>query len=200
MSTYKTDYTSEGLDRLLSTLKGGTKLEALVASYVDRVQELEDAAFPVYAQWDIETATGDRLDRIGQILLVPRSGLTDEPYRLRLRAEIAILTSIGTEYDLVRVIQLLTGAPAKANVEYYEFFPKTAYVRVIDHPVSGTVGGQAVTAALLRRAAPAGTEVHYLYSLTESSDDNVFKFSSTADTTETSVSYGTENGSLAGIN
>jgi len=198
MSTNKTDYTSEGLDRLLTTLQGGAKTEALVAAYVDRAQELEDAAFPLYSQWDIETATEDRLDRIGQIFLVPRSGLTDEPYRLRLRAEIAILTSIGTWYDLVRVIQLLTAAPSSTNVAYYEFFPKTSFVRVIDHAVSGTVADQAISAALLRRAAPAGTEVHYVYSLTESDDANVFKFSASAETTESSATYGTENGSLAG--
>ena len=60
--SYKTDYTAEGLDRLLSTLKSEgetrTKLEELIASYVDQCQALEDAAFPLIDELSIDGATG----------------------------------------------------------------------------------------------------------------------------------------------
>ena len=199
MSTLKTDYTAEGLLRLLTTLQGGANYEALASSFLDRCQELETAAFPLYTERNIDTATGDRLNRIGQLFLVPRDNRTDDDYRLRLRAEIAILTSIGTEYDLVRVAQLLVSAADPTNLNYIEFYPKTAFVRVVDHIVTGSVADQVITAALLQRAAPAGTEVHFLYSLIESDDTKVFKFSATAAVTETLATYGTESGSLAGV-
>lgn len=197
MSDLKSNYTSEALGRLLSTLQGGTGYEALATSFLDRCQELEDAAHPMLAQRSIDNAEGDRLDRIGAIVVVPRGGRTDEDYRLRIRAELAILQSNGTARDLINILQLLTGQLTPA-IELDEYFPKTVYMRSENLALADATEG-ATMAALLRRAVSAGTNLQLIFSILETDDDNVFRFSDTSGTPETSSSKGFGNGTLNGV-
>lgn len=199
MTTKKTDYNSEALGRLLTTLQGGTKLEALVSSFVDRCQEFEDGAFPIIEQLDLATATGVGLDRLGTIVNLPRGGRSDDDYRLALRAEIAILNSDGTAYDLITVVSLLVGAESAAGVypvQLDEYFPHTVYIRVRDHIVDEDTD---YIAAQLQRAASAGVDVHFIFTTSEADDDDLFRFSDTTGTPETSSSHGFGNGTLAGV-
>jgi len=201
----KSDYTAEGLDRLLSTLKSEgetrTKLEHLIASYLDEAQVLEDAAFPLIDELSISGATGDRLNRLGELANVPRDGRGDDDYRQRIRAEIAILTSQGRPSDIFKVFWLLIGADPNTDTEYDEAYPKSLVIRQRNRAINenstppiSPVEFEAKVSSLLQRAAPAGTQVHVVYSGYRSSDENVFRFSDTADTTEASVSHGLENG------
>jgi len=195
MSTEKTDYTTEAQERLLSTLQGATKLEALAASYTDRCQELEAEAYDLLEQRSIENAVGDRLDQIGWLFNVPRSGRLDEPYRLRLRAEIAILNSDGTASALMGVVRLLFALP-DLDIEYSEGQPKTAVLRPRDYASLIPDWELDDILDLLRRAAPSGTDVELVVSGNKTSDADIFHFSNTADTTESLATYGTENGSV----
>lgn len=192
----KTDYTSEALDRLLSTLKGDPKTDALISSFVDRCQELEDAAYPMVEQRNLDVAEGTMLDRIGSIVNLPRGGRDDDDYRLRIRAEIAILNSDGLASDMIQVLQLLVGEEA-GDIELDEGFPKALTMRARNHDHDSSDLAMDLILSILVRAASAGTEVDLVYS-NEASDDNVFHFSNTADTVEAGATYGTENGSLAG--
>ena len=193
----KTDYTTEGLSRLLDTLSGAVKLEALVSSYLDRAQECEDAIFPLVAARDIGTATGDRLDIIGAILNVQRNGRTDADYRPRLRAEIAVISSDGTPDDVAEVVfALLQQGTTSKDVEVIEAYPAAIYVRAVDTSGPDTSAEVVELADLIQRAAPAGVETHYIYATDE--DANIFHFSETADTTETGTTYGFDFAPLAG--
>lgn len=158
-------------------------------------QDLEDAAFPYYQQKDIDEATGDRLDQIGTIVNVQRGGRTDAAYRQRIRAENAILSSKGTANDLIEVLQLLAGTTN--DVFYDDAYPKGALLRVEDYAWSVTQDRMDQNLFDLQRATPAGTEVDLVYSLTQANDDNVLRFSDTADTTEASQTYGLSNGTQA---
>jgi len=198
MSDLKTDYTSEALLRLLTTLQGAPEVEALAAAYLDRCQELEDAAHPMLVQRSIEDSVGDRIDRIGAIVGIPRGGREDDDYRLRVRAEIAILNSDGTEDAITTVVQLLTGQTDPKDISFDESFPKAVTLRARDTAVGGFDVDQDAILTLLRRAISAATEVDYVYSWNEALDTNIFHFSNTADTTEAAATYGTENGSLCG--
>lgn len=189
----KTDYTQEAIGRLLASLADKTTLNALISSFLDRCQELEDAAYPLYEQRNIDDATGDRLDGFGQIFNVARAGRSDDDYRLRLRAELAILLSQGTAYDLLRVYQLLIGQ-TPLDMRYSDYTPKTVYIRPRDFDATGF--DMDTIANLIRRAAPAGTHVHVLYSF-ESDDDNVFKFGASG--SELSSSNGFGNGTFSGV-
>ncbi len=195
MSTLKTDYTEEALLRILSTLQGGTSYEALASSFLDRCQELEDEAHPMLAQRSITLAEGDRLDRIGALVVVPRGGRTDTDYRLRIRAELAILQSTGTALDLIIILQLLTG---HTDIKLDEYFPKSVYIRAQNFVLADTTEAQTMQ-VLLRRAVSAATGLQLIYTLIESDDDDLFRFSDTTDTPETSSSKGFGNGTFAGV-
>lgn len=195
MADHKTDYTAEALERLLSTLQGGTKTEALVSSYLDRCQELEDAAYELLEQRGIDSATGDRLDRIGALVGIPRGGQEDNTYRLRIRAEIAVLNSDGLASDILDVLRLLVGATV-AQVSISEYFPKTVYVYTHNLIVDEDT---AVIASLLRRAVSAGTELQFIFSTVEVNDANTFHFSETPGTSEAAKTYGFGNGTLNGV-
>lgn len=197
MSTLVTDHKAEGQGWLLEQFASSPKLQGWLGAYLDEIQGMETALQPVLAARDIDTATGHRLDGLGQIVNVERDGRDDDAFRLRIRAEVAILQSTGTEFDLIKVLQLLTAKPDK-DMAFDEYFPKTVYIRPRNYTVPGTSADQLEILTLLRRAAPAGTEVHYVYSLDETSDQNMFRFSDTADTTESGAAYGTESGTLCG--
>ncbi len=198
MSIEKLDYTEEATGRLLSTLQGGTSLEALAASYIDLCQELEVVGFDVLEQRGIFTAEGDRLDRIGSIVGIGRGGRTDEPYRLRIRAEIAILNSDGTAIDIMTVLGLLEGMTSNPfDIELDEAFPKALVLRPRDFNAGYTDADQDAVLASLKRAVSAGTDVDLVYP-SSATDADTFHFSTVADTTQTSVTYGTETGALSG--
>ncbi len=194
-SDLKEDYTSEATLRLLSTLQEGTFTEALAAAFIDRCQELEDAAHPMLEQRSITLAEGDRLDRIGAIVAVPRGGRDDDTYRLRIRAELAILQSGGTALDLITILQLLTG---HTDVKLDEYFPKSVYMRAQNLILADVTEAETIQ-ALLRRAVSAATGFQLIYTLSEADDDNLFRFSDTTDTPETSSSKGFGNGTFAGV-
>jgi len=120
----KTDYTAEALDRLIQALKERDGIPELVASFLDRCQEFEDAAYPILEQRDIDAATGHRLERFGQLVNVERGGRTDDAYRLLIRAELAILRSNGLVSDLITITQLLLSMTS-ADVQVDQYFPLT---------------------------------------------------------------------------
>jgi len=139
--------------------------------------------------------SGDRLDGLGQIVNVPRSGRTDEEYRLRIRAELAILLSQGTTEDLIGVLQLLLGLSSPPDIQIDEYYPKAIYMRARNFIVNEDPD---MIANLLRRAVSAATNLQFIYTTTESDDDDLFRFSDTNGTSETSSSHGYSNGTLAG--
>lgn len=187
------NHTEEGLSLLLEQFNPSPNLRAFLAAYLDQVQDLEDGIQPLLASKSIDIATGVSLDVLGAILNLPRAGLSDEAYRLRLRAEIAINNSDGTQFDMINVTQLLLAMTTK-DIQYDEYFPKTVYLRPRNHQM---VEDANVVLALLKRTGPAGTEVHFVYNTVEADDDDMYRFSDSADTTETLSTQGTENGELS---
>jgi hypothetical protein len=176
--------TLDGLARLLEQFKDSGNLRALIASYLDQIQALEDAAYPIFAQRNLTNAVGHRLDGIGQIFNVFRGGRSDADYRLAIQGEIAVLLSNGTGDDILNIVQLFVqmGTPA-----YYflEMFPKTVYLRAINHAL--TVDPALVT-NMLKRAVSAATKMLYVYSLYD--DSATFSMSSLATSSETSSTLG----------
>lgn len=192
-SDYKTDYRSEALDRLLSTLKGDDTIDAWIASYVDRVQEFEDAAHPMLFQRDVDVAEGAQLDGLGVIVGEPRGGRDDTIYRIFLRCRIIVNNSRSRAKDLIDVVTARSGfTESFGNVDFDEYYPRTIYIRAKnlkeEYPD--------VVAGLLNEARPAGYTLFYIYSL-QSNNDNVFRFSSGA-TSDTGVTWGFSSGKLAG--
>ena len=190
-----TDHTEEAQGNVLSQFEDATTLADLIASYTDRVQELEFAVFPVMSARSIDYATTDRLDGIGQILDVARQGRTDVGYRLRLRAELLILKSNGTVDELIAILQALASMPTKTIV-IDEYDPKTIYMRIQNFAVS--FEDATIMKSLLDRARPAATELHLIYSSTTQTDEHIFRFSDTYGTGELSSDHGFNNSEIVG--
>lgn len=190
MSVTNTAFTATGLLQLLSQFDGSPNLRDLASSFLDQAQALEDAAHPLLAERSLDNMTGHRLDGFGQVVAVMRAGRTDEEYRTRLRAELAILLSNGLAEDLLNIAQLLIQMTT-ADYELVEYYPKTIYIRPVDHVLTSdpvAVGSQ------LRRAVSAATEMLFVYSLFD--DSETFTLSSQGATVETSTALGL--GSVSG--
>jgi len=188
-------HTATGLGRLLEQFKGSVRFRALLSSYVDGVQDFEDVAYQIINARRLDIAAGYQLDGLGQIVNVPRGGRDDEDYRLRIRAELAIILSQGTTEDLIGVLRLLLGLASPPDIQIDEYYPKAIFMRPRNFIVNDD---PATIAALLRRAASAATNLQFVYSQTESDDDDLFRFSDTNGTSETSSSHGYSNGTYTG--
>ena len=156
----KLDYADEGLDRLLDQFKGSPDLLALATSYLEQVQTLEDAAWPLLAERGIDNMTGDRLDGLGEILGHSRGGRSDAVYRLALKGELAVLQSEGTAEEMIALAQLLIQMPT-ADYEVIEYWPKGFYIRPVDHVLTQD---PALIGTMLDRAISAATTMSFVYS------------------------------------
>lgn len=192
---YNAAHAAQAESLLLYQFQDSDNLKAFLAALIDRVQEIEDALDPMIEARDLDNADTDRLDGIGAILHVSRSGRSDGAYRLRLRAEIKVNSSNGTVPDLVDIVALMAGTPLAPDVEVQEYHPRTVYIR----PRNYTVTAPETFDALLQRAKAAGISLHFIYSSNETTDDNMFRFSDTAGTPETGVDHGFGTGTLCGV-
>jgi len=188
MSDQDTTITADALGQMLDQFDGSTNLRLLAASYLDQLQALEDAAWPLLAERGLANATGDRLDGIGEIFNVPRGGRSDTNYRLALTVEIAVLQSNGTEADLLTIAELVIqmGTP---DYEFVENFPKGVTIRPIDNAVS--VSLSMLAGAGLRRSVSAGTTFALITST--KADSLIYTLSSSATALQTSALLGLAN-------
>jgi len=189
-----TAHTQTGLDRMLDQFAGSVNLRLLASSYLDQAQAFENAAYPIMNARNLDWATGDRLDGIGDIISLERSGLVDADYRTALQIELRVLRSNGTGNELIEIIDaffpgFLTGG---GDIDFYELYPKTIYVRLVDANMGTQPAGTPDRVAnTLRRAMSAATELLYVYGYYN--DDELFTLSSQGATTESDTDTGLAN-------
>ena len=125
------DHAKQGLAKLLEQFKNKAVLAAWLKSYLNRIQEFEDACNEVINIRGIEASEGVNLDNLGKIVGKARLGLSDEMYRFALRAQIRINRSSGTPEDLIEVTRL-TLDPSRTDLRfsYREGFPKQNLIEV----------------------------------------------------------------------
>lgn len=98
-----------GLSRLIERWRAdkNPNLAAILTSYLEEGQELENAIwFVIYGRM-LDYAEGAQLDMLGRIVGQPRNGLSDDRYRVHVRARIRINRSIGTADDVIEVLRLV---------------------------------------------------------------------------------------------
>ncbi len=110
----------EASDRLLMFVRS-PRLGAFVRVFGDRTQALLDELPAISAAFGLDAATGDRLDRIGEILQLPRYGYGDDRYRILLQIQAQlVLSSTTTTPVILRIVELFTGY---APVSYADVYP-----------------------------------------------------------------------------
>lgn len=97
-----------------------TDVEKFTVILSKQVQELEQTFYDLLTKRGLDTAEGEQLDKIGEILNTPRAGFNDENYVIRLKAAIIRYNSKGRPEDIISAFSLLTQAE---QVIYGEVYP-----------------------------------------------------------------------------
>jgi hypothetical protein len=156
----------EALVKLVGPLWGRPRIAALLQSYINEVQEIEDAAWEVLEARHVDTATGVHLDTLGAIVGVPRFTSDDGIYRNVIRAKIAANRSTGTTDSLIAVVRL--AGDVSSPVLVVHIGPATAYITITEELAAE---GLAALRFLLPKARAAGVQLQLLISGSTDPDD-----------------------------
>jgi len=132
-----TDHTAAGLARLIPEYQDTPRWQAWIAATLARIQEIEAAAFDVWAlAISLTDSVGSQLDLIGEIVREDRDGRTDAVYRLALRVRVLINKSQGRIEDLIRIVRLFEDMDAEAGsyVRIRENSDTSLEVRIVSTP------------------------------------------------------------------
>jgi hypothetical protein len=163
-----------GSSRLLEQYKQSQLLIALQdALYGKQLEAIEAAAAQLYGRLDIDTASGEQLNRAGVILGIARLGWGDDLYRILLKAKIGQNSSQGTIEDVITVWRLLAQAD---RIQVVETYPAQIDL-YSDTPIDGSIAGFVHT--LMQKVVAAGVRVDFLAIVF--SPTNAFGFDPTED-------------------
>lgn len=162
-------YVERALGLLAFQFRDKPNIKAMVAALAEQVEGLEDALLDVYATRNLETAQGTQLDVLGRVVGLERQGLTDEEYRLHLRAKILLNRSSGTPGEIFDVFSLLMSDVGTLPV-LSEQFPAAFVLQLDGYPLAYAV----LFAQFLRQAKAAGVLAQMAYQ--ETADADTFDF------------------------
>jgi hypothetical protein len=133
-------------------------MAALLTSFLDECQAVEDAAWDVYIDRQLQQnlAFGDLLDKLGGLVGQGREGFIDNVYNLLIRARIATNRSSGRRTAILRVATLLLPGTAIEAREYVGAVVITGYGPV-------TVPAATIEDEFLERAKMAGVRMSFVW-------------------------------------
>lgn len=152
------DHCALAIGRLVSQYRGQAGMEAIVCIFGDRMRDVDQALANLGAYRGLDTAYGAQLDRIGEALELPRGGISDAAYAIRLHGAAMAKGSHGRPDELIAVLETLT-AGTGAAIDHDEHFPAAV---VMEAAGIENADGYA-DAAILRRAVPAGVRFILLH-------------------------------------
>lgn len=128
-------HVEQALANRIEQFKTKIRFANLLSSYVFEVQDIEDALFQILDDTNLDTAEGQQLDNIGEIVGEERQGRNDLQYATAIRARILLNTSEATIEDVI----LLIGALQPGLTTFvYEYFP-AAFIAMIATPIDPNV-------------------------------------------------------------
>lgn len=107
LATKINNHVQAALARLLQQYKGQPRIEAMISSFVEQIQDIENAMFDLDAGRQIANAVGAQLDGIGEIVGFPRNGLDDMTYLVFLYGKIGENTSDTTKDKIINIALLV---------------------------------------------------------------------------------------------
>lgn len=114
------DHEAEAEGRLLSQFRASPKLRGLVRMLGRRLGEIDNAAVDILAKRAVDTAEGQQLDEIGDIVGENRQGLADGDYRFALRRRMRLNRSSGEPESLLEVAMMYQDA---IYAQYLPIYP-----------------------------------------------------------------------------
>jgi hypothetical protein len=168
------DHVVRGLARFIDQFRDNKDVRGLAQSYLNRIQELENAIWEVINYRQLINAEGIQLDINGKIVGRGRNDLDDPDFLLAVRAQIRINRSSGTPEDLIDVTRL--SIPDGFTFSYEEYYPCTVWITIND-AVNFNID---VTHANLLRTKLGGVKLFLQFSLVPPA--NTFTFASGSET------------------
>lgn len=107
---YILDVGSDAVNLLTAARAKQPLTSTLTRSLATGVQDIENTTFDLGLALQLDSASGEWLDRFGAIVGELRGGLADADYRRFIQARIQINRSQGEHERLLRIAQLMTGA------------------------------------------------------------------------------------------
>lgn len=150
------DAVTLALSRLTEQFKGQPNIAALLTALVQPTQDLQDACTELLTERSISTAVGVQLDTIGDILNLPRAGLTDAVYRLYLSGKAAADRSRGLTEDLITVSRAVLAGTTSVVVVTTQTVA-TVVVNINNYSMPSSTPPALLS--LLKEAAAAGVRV-----------------------------------------
>lgn len=171
MTTKIESHVDGALERRPEMFKGKAKFEALLTILATPAQALEDALWQLFTERFLSAAVGVQLDVLGALVGQSRNGMSDEMYRLYIRARILANSSDGLGDDAIAIVrQALDDADAEVVLEAQ--FPASFVIKVEGVAVAAVYS--AAIAELLRAGASAGVRAILETSASEPEDTFVF--------------------------
>ena len=144
----------EAIARFLTQFKNSTQLKSLGGAYMGPMQGLEDNIQSLYEDRWIISAFGETLNKLGEMVGVPRNGRTDEEYRLAILSEITLQYSSGSIDDIIATAKTITGA---GKIRYFENPPAGFMLNIVDI-TNGDTQNWDVVRSSIDGVRPAGVE------------------------------------------
>jgi hypothetical protein len=198
--TQNTAHIASGIDKFIEQYKERPRMASWATSYLDEVQEIEDALWDVLIKRAIDQAADAQLDVLGSIVGQPRRGLSDADYRTFIRARIAVNRSNGRPNELIHILQLIMAGVVEVVIIYQDRPEASIYIQLASD--IGTIIAAHVF-ELLNEARPAGVELQFSWLYGD--PDEAFTLA-TSTAYETSVDLGlgntldaTDGGELASV-
>lgn len=100
-------HVTDALNRLLEQYKYRPNVVGFLTAFLQHVQKLENALYPLDQYRQLMFAYGAQLDRLGEIIGQPRNGLPDNEYFILLLGTIAENNSDTTAPAMLNIVQTL---------------------------------------------------------------------------------------------
>ncbi len=192
--------TAEGLGRLIEQYKHKPRLAALLASYLDEFQDIENANYGLLTLRTLDDAVGAQQDIIGKIVGRARNGLSDDDYRTVLRAQIVANNSRGNPEDLIKILVLVGGTDSTPVVLYRPRPPASVQIELMNN--IGTLN-PALAFELLDEARGEAIALTFLWSYSDDADQFALSDANAPATSSTrglgSTVSGTTGGHLTSV-
>lgn len=163
---YQNDFDSQASDLLLEQYKEGDNIKKLLALHILELQELEDVLEDLLTKRFLDTAFGNQLDGLGQILNEYRKHRNDEEYRQALYIKTLINNSGGTPEDIISICKLVY---EPLELEYADLYPARFSLFIRANKINGIT-------KLIFSIKPIGVSFDIIYAI----DSNYFKFNLTS--------------------
>lgn len=150
----KTTHIDEGLDNLIAQFEDSPRIASLLTTFLDQIQQLEDAFSEILTETTVEASTGQQLDALGSIVGEPRSGRNDLQYSTALRARLILNVSEGTPENIIALIRAIAG---DVTVQVFESYPASFLATIVD-PIDPTEVDVTQIGSLVASGRPAGVE------------------------------------------